>query len=327
MSYKPMELDDGDAEVKDSFEGGADDQAYDPDARDSASCAVGCCCVCCCIGIIIAIGMCVKMHNTSWECDPDAPRSTYGDEYFPAKVLLDEVPQGWFGSMYGPQVDVYNDDGNPQVRLGSFQQVWCWFGSYYGYIEETGSHGEFLRFTAYKPWHFFWQYPPWTIEVCPPGATPSYELQRDSLWHGQTHEVYKMSGGSTKTLVAIARHVKDDLNFRASMLSGMDLNTQWRLGFVAPSPKEDVVLAEAAQFYNENNMILNMGASNWKVQRKTVENATTLEGAEPLPGDVVVFTSALYDLTVGSDRRRRTSRRLKQVSEPLGAAIGLSNSQ
>mmetsp|Transcript_93733 Transcript_93733/g.301696 ORF Transcript_93733/g.301696 Transcript_93733/m.301696 type:complete len:157 (+) Transcript_93733:111-581(+) len=148
--------------------------------------------------------------------------------------------------------------------------------------------------------------PPWTVETCAAsGPGDLYQIERASYWDGTTHNIYRSPPGQERGLVAIAKHEQSGLDARAGLMTGFELNIAWHVSFLAPPPHSHFLLAAGQQFF-DHDLLANFGASNWQVERFTKRNDSWPTGVEPLPGSVVAFTSALYDLEVGSARRRRT---------------------
>jgi len=272
-----------------------------------------CCLVCAVAAIIWALFVGIHITLRQWECNPLAPNSTFGEALFPVNFTLEETPLGALSSFwYGPTVNVLQGIGAAQgfgasMRLiGFFCEVWAWPGQAYGYIEST-PQGMFLRFKATRPWHWFFQAPPWTIEMCSQAGLEHYQVQRAQLFDGAKHNLYKSGSGDERLDVGVAEHETNDMSLGTSLFADAELNIQWRLIYKAPPPHSATILAEARQWFDRSEYT-KKSTSTWAV--KWVETYASLpQGVEPLPGSVVAFTAALYDLTVGSSRRRRSHHR------------------
>lgn len=287
------------------------------------------------IGIVLAVICCGSFAGsyffTNWKCDQNAPASTHGPDFLPRNVTLDESAAGamaWFG---GRSVDVFAGSGQKarvpgEPLLGSFVKVWTWWGQRFGYVEHT-PQGLMLRFTASQSWP--WVHSKWVIEPCDQGK--KYDLAREGSlfgsFDGTFHNVWvKTPSGDVK--LATADHQMNGLNVGAGLFTGVDLNVKWSIVFKAveaPQPpaqekaetkqkarqgralekKQPTVLAQAYQWYDQN-LIANYGVSNWAVS--SVSQSEVPVGVTALPAHIVAYTAALYDLNIGSDRRRRSGR-------------------
>lgn len=284
-----------------------------------------CMCFCVCFVAATIWALLVGIHITlrTWECDPSAPSSVFGEEFLPMNFTLDESAIGAFASFwYGPTVNVLQGVGpalgsSPVIRqIGFFCEVWAWPGQAYGYVESS-PQGTFLRFKATRPWHWFFEAPPWTVEPCASevGAL-KYQIQRSHLLDSARHTIYKANLSSGERVdLGVAEHVANGLEVGASLFGdgghASSASNLERLVFKAASPNSTtVLLAEARQWFDRSTPLAIDGTPSWAVTR-VKEGAVLPEGVEPLPGSVVAFTSALYDLTVGSARRRRTRHRAR----------------
>merc|ERR1740121_3109517 len=277
-----------------------------------------CCLVCSIAAVVWALFVGIHVTLRQWDCDPRALNSTFGEQLFPANfTLADSLGVGAFSSFwYGANLNVLQGIGAAQglgadLRLiGFFCEVWAWPGQAYGYVEST-PEGLFLRFKASRPWHWFLQAPPWTLEPCSAQAGPEgYQIQRSRLFDGSRHDIFRVGPGGERLDVAVAEHVGSDVAVGSSLLAGTGLNLQWRLIFKAPSPHSTTLLAEARQWIDRRSpaaVVSGRSISNWAVGW-VADGERLPQAVAPLPGSAVAFTAALYDLTVGISRRRRAAR-------------------
>lgn len=184
--------------------------------------------------------------------------------------------------------------------MGMFCKVWSWWGEKFGYVEFT-PQGEILRFTVKQSWA--WLHSPRVLETCDGG--PSYTIEQPNWFDGMYHEIFlKDKKSGNKQRIGSAKHHMDGLDVGASFFSGVNANLKYSIVFKGVDAA-GTVLGMAYQWYN-HDLIANFGASNWAVSSFS---SAQMPNVSVLPSHVVAYTAALYDLEVGSDRRRRSSHR------------------